>query len=148
SYASSSAPVHINQVTNVNTGGDAFGDILYSIEKVIGSKFDDTFSGNGSANTYEGGLGNDTIDGPLGDDTAVFSGNLGDYVVIDYGAFILVGGPDGLDTLKSIEHLQFADANVPVINDGNPLFDSLYYLSRNPDVFHAGVNALDHFNAV
>ena len=34
-----------------------------------------------------------------------------------------------------------------VANDGNALFDALYYLSRNPDVFHAGVDPLDHFNS-
>jgi hypothetical protein len=147
SYVQSNAPVTIDQVTNVNKGGDAHGDILYSIEKVIGSAYDDALSGNGVANTYEGGLGNDTIDGRGGDDTAVFSSNLGDYVVIDYGSKILVAGPDGFDTLTSIEHLQFADASLPVVNDGNPLFDSLYYLSRNPDVLQADVDPLAHFNA-
>ena len=58
----------------------------------------------------------------------------------------MVSGPDGTDTLTGIEHLQFADGTHHVVDDGNALFDTLYYLSRNPDVFHAGVNALDHFN--
>jgi hypothetical protein len=30
--------------------------------------------------------------------------------------------------------------------DGNFLFDTLFYLSHNPDVDQAGVNALDHYN--
>ena len=80
----------------------------------------------------------------------MFSHNFNDYTVMDFGAKIGVVGPDGTDTLISIEHLQFADTTITpaaVANDGNPLFDTLYYLSRNPDVFHAGVNALDHFNA-
>ena len=34
-----------------------------------------------------------------------------------------------------------------VADDGNALFDTLYYLSRNTDVFRAGVEPLDHFNA-
>ena len=45
-------------------------------------------------------------------------------------------------TLSGIEHLQFADGTIDVVNDGNPLFDTLYYLSRNIDVFHAGVDPL------
>ena len=59
----------------------------------------------------------------------------------------MVMGPDGTDTLTSIEQLKFADATLNVVDDGNPLFDSLYYFSRNTDVFFAGANALDHFNA-
>ena len=57
----------------------------------------------------------------------------------DFGSKIVVTGAEGVDTLSGIEHLQFADGTIHVVNDGNALFDTLYYLSRNPDVFHAGV---------
>ena len=65
----------------------------------------------------------------------------------DFSGEILVIGLDGYDVLLSIEHLKFDDATIDVVDDGNPLFDTLYYLSRNADVFHAGVNPLDHYNA-
>ena len=47
----------------------------------------------------------------------------------------------------TIEHLRFTDATLTPVDDGNPLFDALYYYSRNTDVYFAGVDALAHFNA-
>ena len=88
----------------------------------------------------------ETINGAGGDDTVVFSHNFYDYTVRDFGTKIMVAGSSGVHTLNSIEHLQFADGDDHAGEDGNPLFDTVYYLSRNSDVFHAGVNALDHFN--
>lgn len=41
-------------------GGDAEGDTLKSIEKVIGSEFDDSFTTSQAGRTFEGGWGNDT----------------------------------------------------------------------------------------
>jgi hypothetical protein len=150
SYAQALAQVHINLETNDNYFGDAEGDKLFSIENLIGGHSDDFLTGNGGANVIEGGLGDDGINGRGGDDTAVFSHNFNDYTVMEWGFGILVAGPDGLDYLTSIEHLQFANVTITpadIANDGNPLFDTLYYLSRNADVFQAGVNALAHFNA-
>src|SRR4030095_13202112 len=77
--------------------------------------------------------------------TVVFSQSLDKYTLTDFGDKIVVQGPDGPDTLIGIEHLQFTDGTINVA-DGNPLFDTVYYMSHNLDVFHAGVNALDHFN--
>src|SRR5262249_41470691 len=88
---------------------------------------------------------NEAIDGRTGDDTVVFSQSLDKYTVTDLGQKIVVSGPDGSDTLTSIEHLQFADG-VITPEDGNLLFDTAFYLSHNLDVFHAGVDALTHYN--
>ena len=63
----------------------------------------------------------------------------------DLGGSVSVIGPQGTDTLFSIEHLQFSDGTITPGNYG-VLFDTAFYLSHNPDVLHAGVNALDHFN--
>ena len=112
-----------------------------------GNALNNTITGNAGNNLLTGGLGNDTIDGGAGDDTAVFSHNFNDYTVMDFGAKIMVVGPDGTDVLMHVEHLKFADTTITPVDDGDPLFDTLYYLSRNPDVFQAGVNAHDHFNA-
>ena len=79
----------------------------------------------------------------LGEDTAAFLQNLGQYTLQDFGSRILVSGPDGDDQLFSVEHLRFADTTLTPVEDGDPLFDSLYYYSRNTDVYFAGVNARD-----
>jgi hypothetical protein len=62
--------------------------------------------------------------------------------VVTWGDFSLgVGGATGDGSLSSVK------AQVFVIDeDGSALFDTPFYLSQNPDVFQAGVNALDHFN--
>jgi hypothetical protein len=136
SYASSSAAVTVNLAAGTGTGGDAENDRIFEIENLLGSKFADTLIGD---------AGNNVLDGGAGDDTAVFTHSLDQYVLTDLGNRITVAGPDGTDTLISIEHLRFADGTINAADDGNPLFDTLYYLNNNPDVFHAGVNALQHF---
>jgi Ca2+-binding RTX toxin-like protein len=159
SYATASAGVTASlKDPSINTG-DAAGDVYASIERVEGSAFDDTLIAASTTRHLGGGDGNDTliggrgidwIDGGAGIDTAGFSLAFNDYTLQDFGALIRVTGPEAFDVvLGSIEHLQFADTMITpadVANDGNPLFDTLYYLSRNADVFQADVNALDHFN--
>ena len=78
-------------------------------------------------------------------DTAVFTSNLANYTVGDFGSYISVAGPDGNQTLRNITHLQFTDGTVNVA-DGSALFDTLFYDRNYLDVFHANVNALAHFN--
>jgi hypothetical protein len=119
-YDTSLVLVQVNLATNINSGGEAQGDILSNIEEVSGSAFGDTiigksgnerFFGNGGNDRLDGGLGADTLVGGVGSDTFVFvlgqSGqtlptldiisdyakgllNIGD--VIDYGSLLTVGG--------------------------------------------------------
>jgi Ca2+-binding RTX toxin-like protein len=113
---------------------------------LTGGTVNDTLNGMGGNDTLIGGAGHDALDGGSGDDTAVFSQALSSYTVHDYGSRISISGPDGDDTLFGIEHVQFADGTVHV-NDGNALFDTLFYMRNSPDVFHAGMNAQQHYNA-
>ena len=107
-----------------------------TIENAFGGSGNDTLIGNSADNTLSGGAG---------DDSAVYSGNLASDTVRDLGPWISVTGPDGNDTLLSIEHVRFADGTINV-NHGNGLFDAVYYDTTYGDVFHAGVDALSHFN--
>jgi Ca2+-binding RTX toxin-like protein len=106
-----------------------------------------TINGTAAAETLTGSSRNDTINGGGGSDTTVLSGNHSSYTFQLVGDSIVLSGPDGTDTLSSIERLQFADSTID-LDDGNALFDTAFYLSQNPDVFQAGVNALAHFNTV
>ena len=116
---------------------------------ITGDGSNETIDGSDGAigDVIRGHGGNDFINGHGGIDTAAFSQTAADYVVRDFADVIVVSGPEGRDLLVGIERLQFADGTMTVVNDGNALFDALYYLSRNPDVFHAGVDPLDHFNS-
>ena len=92
-----------------DTVGIAYGAI---IENANGGSGADELIGNDADNVLTGNGGNDIMDGGLGDDTAVFSGNYADYSFSQSGSDIYVTGPDGIDTLRNIENLQFDDQTV------------------------------------
>jgi Ca2+-binding RTX toxin-like protein len=86
----------------------------------------DTLLGGAGNDTLVTGKGNDTLDGGSGDNTAKYTGNEADYritfnadgtmTVADQRSlgWNVPGSPDGTDTLKNIQHLQFADKTVNV----------------------------------
>ncbi|WP_122874929.1 calcium-binding protein [Pseudomonas viridiflava] len=67
-YITNAAGVSVNLETQANQGGDAEGDVLLNIERVVGSHYNDALVGDTGANYLEGGLGNDVIDGGDGND--------------------------------------------------------------------------------
>jgi len=95
SYIQSTAGVTVNMATNVNSGGDATGDVLIDIERLFGSQFADDLTGNAQNNTISGLNGNDIINGGAGDDN-LFGGNGDDQLTGGAGADQLSGG-DGTD---------------------------------------------------
>ena len=68
------------------------------IENASGGSGNDTIRGNSADNVLVGNAG---------DDTAVFSGNRSSYAIENLGNRVVVTGPDGTDTLFSIEHAKF-----------------------------------------
>lgn len=153
SYAASAAGVIVDLAAGNNRGGDAQGDVLISIEGVIGSAFDDVLRGDAGANILMGGAGNDRLegrgghdmlDGGDGIDTVVYTGKLADYTASNQGTRVLLSGADGEDQLTNIERLVFADGVIR-LDDGDALFDPLFYYQANPDVFAAGLSAKAHY---
>jgi Ca2+-binding RTX toxin-like protein len=69
----------------------------------------DTLSGMAGNDVLAGGAGDDTIDGGEGIDTARFAGLRDQYRIGLMDGEIRVRGPDGNDTLRGIEQLQFGD---------------------------------------
>ncbi|MEQ1705535.1 MAG: calcium-binding protein [Rickettsiales bacterium] len=62
SYAASTAAVNVNlSATTAQSGGHAQDDTLISIENIIGSPLNDTFTGSSVANNINGGAGIDTV---------------------------------------------------------------------------------------
>lgn len=87
-YRGSSAAVTIDLFSGTASGGHAQGDRFESVERIIGSTYDDTLTGDNGRNILHGGDGDDIIYGGAGNDVIV--GGL--------GADTLDGG-DGIDTL-------------------------------------------------
>jgi VCBS repeat-containing protein len=107
---------NVENLTLTGTGAiNATGNALANV--IIGGAGGNRLSGAGGNDTLRGGSGNDVIDGGTGTDTAVYGGNLRDYAFSVAGATLTVrdlrAAPnDGVDTLTTIETLQFNDATI------------------------------------
>lgn len=97
---------------------DSIGDDIFvgtQNSDTAGGSFD-TLIGNCGNDILAGEAGADTLDGGFGDDTAVFSGNVSDYLAVlnaETGIVTITdlrpGSPDGTSTLLNIDRFQFAD---------------------------------------
>jgi Ca2+-binding RTX toxin-like protein len=122
-YSNSASGVNISTSGAAGVGGDAAGDTLSGIERIAGSAFADTLTGDGGANLLNGNDGDDLLEGGLGADTLI--GGTG-FDTVDYSSsaaavsvFLTgIGGTGGLaagDVLSSIERVlgsSFGDAMV------------------------------------
>ena len=64
--------VTVNLTTGINTGGDAQGDRLISIQHITGSAHNDKLTGDDEINYFVGGAGADAFDGKGGDDWVLY----------------------------------------------------------------------------
>ncbi len=128
-YVNSSAAVTINLETGAASGGEAAGDSFISVERIDGSAFNDSLTGDTSDNwlrgragidTLIGGNGNDTLEGGVGADVLNGGGGTDWARFTESTAGVTVnlvngtgsGGEAAGDTLTSIERLdgsEFAD---------------------------------------
>ncbi|MEL0210536.1 MAG: calcium-binding protein, partial [Novosphingobium sp.] len=112
-YSQSRSGITVSLDGSESTGGDADGDILSSIEIVIGTSYDDKISGTAENEVLSGGAGDDVLSGGGGADvlkggegldTADYSRSLeGVDVALDGG--VGRGGDAQGDTLTGIERL-------------------------------------------
>jgi Ca2+-binding RTX toxin-like protein len=112
SYADSTAAVTVDlsKVGPQVSGGYASGDILVSIEDVIGSDFSDKLTGTDIKNYMEGGDGADVIDGGDGFDYALYFGSdTGVTVNLATTGSQLSAGDAAGDVLTNIEGLDGSD---------------------------------------
>jgi uncharacterized protein (TIGR01370 family) len=107
-YNNSAEGVAVNLTTGTGSGGDAEGDVITGIERIIGSNFDDTLTGDATNNLFTGGAGADVLDGEEGTDWVSYRGS-SEAVVIDLEAGTGVGGDADGDTLTNIERVMGSD---------------------------------------
>ncbi|WP_051249819.1 calcium-binding protein [Maridesulfovibrio zosterae] len=89
-YSSSSA-VYVDLEKGTGVGGDADGDTFSNIERVQGSAYGDTITGDGNDNALWGVDGDDNLFGNSGDDT-LYGGDGNDALAGDAGTDYLAGG--------------------------------------------------------
>ncbi|WP_420546824.1 Ig-like domain-containing protein [Curvivirga sp.] len=68
-YSSSGSAVTVDLTKGTGSGGHAEGDVLNSIENLIGSSKADTLRGDDADNVFAGGAGGDNLTGGEGNDT-------------------------------------------------------------------------------
>ena len=106
SYANSTAAVTVNLgVTTAQSGGHAAGDILVSMENLIGSAYNDTLTGTTGNNIITGGAGADKMDGDAGIDTVSYAGSNAAVTVNLAVTTAQSGGHAQGDTLFNIENI-------------------------------------------
>jgi hypothetical protein len=95
-------------------------------DSLIGGLGNDTLNGGLGNDALTGGSGNDSLDGGAGIDTALFSTNASNYSInkslINGVTTFTVSdktGANGIDTLISIERLQFSDKKLAIDLDTN-----------------------------
>ncbi len=96
SYEGSNIGVRMDILTRVGQGGHAQGDLLFSIENIVGSNFRDQLFGNLEDNRLEGAGGNDLLEGRAGSDSLF--GESGDDTLIGGADSDLLDGGDDIDT--------------------------------------------------
>ena len=115
---------------------------------LVGTSGADVITGTSGNDKLEGDGGNDMIDGGAGIDTAVFRGVLSNYTfsALSGGNLQVTSkdGIDGVDTLHSIEFLQFGDQTVSsadVVNvDTTPPAAPTLAVTKNANGYAAGSN--------
>ena len=94
-YTFSGGSVNVNLVTGLATGF-AGTDTLISIERVRGSEYNDTITGNSDNNYLDGGVGDDSLSGGVGNDTLL--GGVGNDTLDGGSGIDSMTGGDGDDT--------------------------------------------------
>lgn len=107
-YSDSDEAVDVRLYRGNQLGGDAEGDILRTMEGVIGSEFDDLIRGDdGKDVTLDGRGGDDYLVGYDGDDT-LYGGDGEDRLIGDEGNDFLQGGA-GSDIINGRDGVDTAD---------------------------------------
>ena len=96
-YTRSSAGININLETNINTGGDAEGDVILNTEAITASNHDDVITGNASGNYIQGKNGNDYLDGNGGAD--ILFGDGGDDTFFFSSGNVIMSETTGTDRI-------------------------------------------------
>lgn len=123
-YSASASGLTVNITLPSQNTGEAKGDRYLSIENVIGTKYNDTVAGDGSANFIQGGSGHDILYGEGGNDT--LNGDGGNDIIFGGNGADKFNGGAGIDTAmysSASARITVSLAN-PSINTGDAAGDS------------------------
>ena len=117
---------------NVNSGTD----VVYNIDAIIGTNFNDTIVGTDGNNFMEGGRGNDTLVGAYGFDVIGLGGNSNYGLTLDLGAMRLAD-----NTIVNLDWSRYQSQSTALVIN-------LAYLSTEANAYYDGMTYdLDAFNS-
>ncbi|KAA2211952.1 calcium-binding protein [Teichococcus oryzae] len=105
-YSTAASAVGLDLLSGA-TAGAAMGDTFTSVERFIGSNFNDQFLGDNNNNVFIGGGGADTIVGRGGDDTVDYSSSTTGITMAPGANFTLTAtdGSGQTDTMQLVENI-------------------------------------------
>jgi Ca2+-binding RTX toxin-like protein len=124
-YSTSTSAINVNLLNFTASDGLGTIDTLYSIERIIGTSFNDLIIGSGYDDVLLGGDGSDNIEGRAGND--MIYGENGDDILDGNSGNDTVYGGDGNDTIlgsSGEDTLYGGEGNDQI--DGGDGNDSLY----------------------
>jgi Ca2+-binding RTX toxin-like protein len=114
SYQSAGAAVMVDLASGQGNWGDASGDVLQNIQRVVGSSHNDNIYGSDLNETLSGGAGNDLIDGAGGRD--LLTGGTG----ADQFIFRVGSGADRITDFSAGDTIHLADSSLwGVVQNGD-----------------------------
>ncbi|MEC3860643.1 tandem-95 repeat protein [Mesobacterium sp. TK19101] len=116
-YTRATEAVAVNLATGQGTAGEAAGDRLTSIERLLGSIHNDTFTGSAGVDVFDGRFGADLLIGAGGSDRYLFGFDSGADTIIDTG--------DASDTDQLRLGAGIAEKDVSLLRVGDDLFVEL-----------------------
>jgi serralysin len=119
SYETATAGVVANLASAKKNAGFAAGDTYISIEKLVGSDYNDTLTGDNGNSVLEGGLGADKLDGGKGNNTASYANATDGVTASLLSPKSNAGGEAAGDTYKNIHNLLGSAFNDALSGDKN-----------------------------
>ncbi|MDB5871003.1 MAG: hypothetical protein JWQ07_445 [Ramlibacter sp.] len=121
------------------------------IEKFIGTSHDDSVTGNDAANLFVLGAGTNSADGGAGIDKVVYTGARFGYQISVSDGAVHISGANAVDTLTSVERVDFADRKLAFDISGNAGITAKVIgavfgagaVSAHPDYAGIGLSLLD-----
>ncbi|MCV0425006.1 MAG: tandem-95 repeat protein, partial [Roseibium sp.] len=116
-YSRADEGVSVNLALGQGLAGEALGDTLTGIEKLVGSDYADTFVGSDGDDTFDGGFADDNLTGGLGSDSYIFGFDSGNDTVTEIG--------DVADVDRVILGSAIAPKDISLVRQGDSLLIEL-----------------------
>ena len=133
-YSTADAAISVNLTLGKGLAGEANGDTLISIEKIVGSAYDDLIIGSDAGQVFDGGAGSDTIRGGVGADAYLFGFGSGSDVIVETGV------ANAVDRILLNANVRPAD--ISVVREGN---DLVLELENQGGLVSDSLRVKDHF---